>query len=119
MPEPLERRATIAARRHPVTLQNPGAPIPDGEGGATFTYADLTPAKVWSSVMPATAADLERLAGGTVLAQATHVLRFPYHPGVTTETRVLFGGRTFNVVGVANPAERNIETVLLAVEIVE
>jgi head-tail adaptor len=119
MPEVLDRRATAGQRRHPITLQNPGTPVPDGEGGYTLTYVDLTPAKVWSSISPATAADLERLGGGTVLAQATHVLRFPYHRGVTTETRVVFGTRNFSVIGVSNPGERNVETVVLAMEIVE
>jgi head-tail adaptor len=114
----LERRAAAGQRRHPITVQNPGAPVPDGEGGYTLTYIDLTPALVWALIMPATAADLEHLGGGTIVAQATHVLRFPYHPGVTTETRVLFGSRTLSVIGVQNPGERNIETVVVATEIV-
>jgi head-tail adaptor len=118
MPDVLDRRATAGQRRHPVTLQGPGAPVPDGDGGYTYTYGDLTPARVWATISPATAADLERLGGGTVLAQATHVLRLPYHRGVTTETRVLFGSRIFSVIGVANPGERNLETVVLAMEIV-
>jgi head-tail adaptor len=112
-------RTIIAHRRHRIHLQDLGEAVRDGQGSWTYpNVVDLSPPEVWSSITPATAADLERIAGGTVIAEATHVLRFPYHPGVTTQTQILFGSRTFNVAGVANPNERNLETIVLATEAV-
>jgi head-tail adaptor len=100
-------------------LQAPGPPVLDGDGAYTPGIpTDLTPALVWASIVPATARDLERLVGGTTLAQQAHIIRFPYHPGVTTETQITFGTRTFNVKGVENPRERNIETIVACTEVV-
>jgi head-tail adaptor len=101
-----------------VTLQNPGPAVPDGDGGFTQSWTDLTPAAVSAKIAPATAADLERLVSGTVLATATHIVTMPYHPGVVIASRVLFNGRQFSVTGVANPEERNVETIAVCVEIV-
>jgi len=112
-------RASVASRPHRVTFQNPGPGIPDGDGGFTLTWTDLVPAAMSVEIKPATAVDLERVAAGTVLSTASHVITGPYHPQVTTKTRVLFNGREFHVTGVANPDERNAEMVLVCVEIVE
>jgi head-tail adaptor len=119
VPERIDRRAASGNRRHPIRLQAPGPAVPDGDGAYTSgPDVDLTPAMVWAAIVPATARDLERLAAGTTLAQATHILRFPHHPGVTTETKITFGTRTFSVVGVENPSERNVETIALCTEVV-
>lgn len=101
-----------------MTLQNPGAAVPDGDGGYTQVFANLDPPQMWAEIKPATARDLERVAAGTVLSTATHLITMRYHAGVTTQTRVLFDDRIFNVTGVANPEERNVELILTAVEIV-
>lgn len=108
----------IAERRHLVRLQNPGVAVPDGDGGYTQTWNDLAPANVYVQIRPASARDLERVASGTVLSTATHVVTGPYHPDVTTQTRVVFADRTFNVTGVSSPDERQIEMVLVCVEVV-
>jgi len=70
------------------------------------------------SITPATAKNLERVTAGTVTAMATHILEGPYHPQVTTKTRVLFGSRIFNVTGVANPGEQNVDLIAVCVEVV-
>jgi len=114
------------ALRHRITLENPGAAVPDGDGGFTQTpWQPLFPSPVWASIAPASARDLERVGAGTervgagtVLSSATHIVTMRYHSGVTTKTRITFHGRTFNVTGVANPDERNIETIALAMEVV-
>jgi head-tail adaptor len=41
----------------------------------------------------------------------------PYHAQVTLQTRLHFNGRTFSVVGLTNTEERNVELVLLCVEV--
>lgn len=109
-------RASIASRPHQVTLSNPGAPVPDGEGGSTQTPVTL--ATVMASIVPATARDLERITSGTVLAQASQVVTIPYVPGVTSRTSVQFKGRVLSVLGITNPEERNIELILVCTEVV-
>jgi SPP1 family predicted phage head-tail adaptor len=108
----------IGQRRHLVTFQNPGPAVPDGDGGFAQTWTDLVPASGWVAIVPATAKDLERVTADTVLAAASHILTGPYHPQVTTQTRVTFGTRTFSVTGVSNREERNIEMVLVCTEVV-
>lgn len=108
--------AEAGVLRHYVRLENPGAAVPDGEGGFTQTFTRL--ADVWAQIMPATARDLERVTAGTALSTATHVVTIRYRVGVTTQTRVIFGARIFQVTGVSNPEERNIELVLVCVEVV-
>jgi len=109
---------SIGAHRHLVQLQNPGAAAPNGDGGFSETWTDLTPATLYVSVEPASARDLERIAAGTVISSASHIVKGPYHAGVTTKTRVLFNGRTLAVTAVANPGERNVSLELVCAEVV-
>lgn len=112
-------RTSIGDRQHRITLENPsGQPVPEpsGEGGFTQGYADLSPSAVYARITPATVSDLERLAAGTVIASASHVVSMPYHPDVNTTTRIHFRGRTFYVQGVINVDEMNVETIALVNE---
>lgn len=104
--------------RHWVTLQNPGAEVPDSEGGFTVTNVDLTPAQVYASIQPATARNLERIVANVEQSKASHIITIRYHPEVTTETRVVYGDRIFQVTGIQNPDERNIALLLACEEIV-
>lgn len=108
----------IGERRHRITLQNPGPPVANGDGGFTQTWTDLVPPSMYAKIATATARDLQREAAGTVLSAATHIITMPYHPGVTTKTRILFDGRTFDVTGVSDPDERHIDTVAICTEVV-
>jgi head-tail adaptor len=107
------------ARRHLVTVQNPGPPVPDGDGGFTQTWTDGTPAMWYVAITPATQADLERLAAGTVISTASHVVRGDFHPEVTTLTRMLFGAQVFAITGTVNVDLRSIEMLCGAVEVVQ
>jgi head-tail adaptor len=109
---------TIADRPHRMTWQNPGPAVANGDGSYTLTWTDLVPPTTSVKIAPATTATLERLAAGTVLSTASHVVSGPYHPQIKTTTRGLFNGRIFNVIGVANPEERNVETIAICVEVV-
>jgi head-tail adaptor len=82
----------IGEYRHRVTLENPGDPVPDGDGGYTETSIPLDPPDWDCSIQAASTRDLESIGAGTVLSQATHLLKGRYHPGITTESRVLIGG---------------------------
>jgi head-tail adaptor len=111
-------KTSVGARPHRVTLQNPGPAIDDGDGGFTQAWIDLVPPGWSCEIKPATAVDLERVAVGTVLSTNTYILTGPYHPQLATSSRALFNGRIFSVTGVADPDERHVETILVAVEIV-
>lgn len=65
---------------------------------------------------PASVRELEYVASGTALARASHILEGDFHPGITTQTQILFNGRTFFVNGVINPEERNIDTIAFCEE---
>jgi len=104
--------------RHGVLFQNPGPPVPDGDGGYTQTWIDLVPPTWLVSIAPATARDLERVAAGSVISSASHIVRADFHPDVTTKTRMVFDGRQLSIVGKQNLEERNVTMELVAVEVV-
>lgn len=111
-------KTSVAKRPHRVTLQDPGPPVADGDGGVTQTWADLVPPAMDAEIKTASAADLERVAAGTVLATATHIVTMPYHPQLKTSSRIVHNGRFFSVTGVADPDERHVETIAICVEVV-
>jgi head-tail adaptor len=113
----------IRFRPRRISLDAPGAAVPDGDGGYTQTFAPLTPPTMFAEVRPASARDLENLIAGTVLSTATHLITLPFHPGVTTTTRVQWTDdalrpHTANVTAVINVDERCVELVLGATEVV-
>lgn len=110
--------STLGQRNKLVLLQNPGPAVPNGDGGFTQTWADLVPPTLYVSIEPATARSLERVAAGTVLSAATQIVKGPYHPQVTTQTRLIFNGRRLNVTSVGNPQEQNVTMELVCVEVV-
>lgn len=106
----------IGQYRHVVMFQTPTT-VPDGDGGTTETWADLTPP--WHvDLQPASVRDLERRTAGTIVASATHVIIGRYRADVGIDDRMLFEGRTFRISGVKNVEERNITMELFAVETV-
>lgn len=107
----------VGDRPHRITLQNPGPAVPDGDGNYTQTWSDLAPASVSAAIEPATASKLERISAGTVSASATHIVTIPYHPQVTTRTRLLIpGARVLNVTGLMDPDERHVDLILTCEE---
>lgn len=118
MPTSALRRTPIGEFIHRVTLQDPGPGVPDGDGGFTQSWTDLVPPAWLCKIAPATAADLERVTAGTVLSMATHVVTGPYRADLTTKSRIVFNGRSFSIVGVSNPEERNVETICVCKEVV-
>ncbi|RPH52601.1 MAG: hypothetical protein EHM91_00040 [Planctomycetota bacterium] len=107
----------IGDYRHRVTFQDPGPAVPDGAGGYTQTWQDLTPPTWQVQIAPATVADLERISGGgSVVTTGGSVVRGHYHPGVSTKTRMLFNGKTYSITGVRSIEERGIKMELSVVE---
>jgi head-tail adaptor len=112
-------RTECGALDHRIALENPsGPPVSDGDGGFTQAWGVCVPSPVWASIAPATVRDLEKVAAGTVLATASHIVTMRYHPEVTTQTRVTYGTRILNVTGVVNTDEDNLETIALCAEVV-
>jgi head-tail adaptor len=109
---------SIGEYRHLVTFKGPIGVVSDGDAGWITSYGDLTPAHWYVSIEPATARDLERVAAGTILSTATHIVKGRYHPGVTLQSQMIFQGRTFSITGKANVEERGIYMELVAVEVV-
>lgn len=106
----------IGKRRHLVTLQS-STNAEGSDGDFDTTWAALTPSQIYAAIEPATAQRLERIGHGAVIAEATHLVTIPYVPNVTTHARVLFNDRALNVVGVSNVEERNVELILVCVEV--
>ena len=111
------RQIPSGARRHVVRVQNPGASVPDADGGYTYPWVDAAPPTWYVAIDPPTARDLERLTHDTIVSARASVMAGPYHPAITTQSRITFGARVFSVAGVDNPEERSIDLVVLAVEV--
>ena len=109
-------RDPVGDHRHLVSFQNPGTPEPDEDGGFTEGWTPTVPPTWYVSINPATARDLENVTAGTVISTATHIVRGRFHPEITTETRMLFQGRTFHVTNVSNIEERGDEMQLICEE---
>jgi len=104
-----------------VLLEGAGPPVPDGDGGFTDSFGPLDPPHVFAKIEPASAQSLERLTSGTVTTTATHTVTMPFHPAVTTQTRVSWtdvAGRphTANIVSVVNLDEACHTSVLIVAE---
>lgn len=101
-------------RRHLLTLETPGAMVPDGDGGYLEGWDPI--AEVWGSLAPAAKADLETIIAGTVTALLPYLAVVPYVAGVTTDARLTFNGRTFAILAVRNVDERNIQLEIVCEE---
>jgi hypothetical protein len=114
---------SIGARSIRVTLDVPGVPVPDGDGGWTSGWELLDPPTLFADIQPASARDLERVTSGVVRASANLLITMPFHPRVTLQTRVSWTDaakrpHTAGIVGIIDRDSRCVETTLAAVEVV-
>lgn len=109
-------KVSTGRRQQYVTLENPSAPVADGDGGYTVTWTPLNTPDWWVEI--ATATPRRLYATSSTLSTATHVVTGPYHPEITTKTRINYGSRILQVGEVFTPDEGNIETVCVCVEVV-
>jgi head-tail adaptor len=106
-----------AGRRDKRVLVEDPVIVPDSEGGFTQTWVPLTPAWLYVHIQPISGQALQHLVpDATLLSTVTHTITGPYHPGLTTESRLTYGTRHFRVTGVVTPDEDQIESTLLCVE---
>jgi len=101
----------IGELRHRVTIQS-ATETQDSYGQAVLSFSTL--ATRWASI--------EQLSGreffdaSKVAAEVTHRVRIRYMTGITPKMRVVYGSRTFEIVAITNPEERNIALDLLCKE---
>jgi hypothetical protein len=105
-----------------VSMTNPGQRVRNDDGTYDTPRVALTPADVYAAVEPAVPRDLEQLAAGTVLSVGSYLITIPYHPQVSTKTKLSWTDRnglahTADATGVTNPDQFQIETLIVAVEI--
>ena len=103
----VKRRA--GERRHFVQLQAITGRTPSGDG-----YVNTwTPyARIWASVTPAAASQVERGVAGTAQVPTTHLVDLDYRTDIRTSHRVWFDGRALFITGIQNVDERKVTTVL-------
>ena len=70
----------------------------------------------WASVEPLTGG--ERFAAQQIQSSVTHKIRMRYQPGITTEMRIKFGDRGFDIDSTLNLEERGRELLIMAKEAV-
>lgn len=105
---------SIGRDRELVTFEVPGAPVPDGEGGYTETWAPLAPATWYVRIAPARQADIERVVAGTVVTHRTHMVHGRWHPQISTKARMVHKGQVFLITSVENIDARDQEMELTA-----
>jgi head-tail adaptor len=105
---------SIGRDQHLVTFEEPGAPVPDGEGGYTESWVPLSPATWYVRVSPMSGRDAEQVLAGTVVTHLTHRVHGRWHPGISTKARMLFAGATYLITSVANIDGRSLEMDLTA-----
>lgn len=77
---------------------------PFGEGGACM-----------AAIRPTSARET-MLAGSTLAQEVTHIITMRYTPYLKPTSRITFGDRVFNITGIINVDERDIELQVLAKE---
>jgi len=108
---------SVSSRQKRIVFQNPGPPVPDGDGGFSQSWIDLPPA-AYAQVSKATQQSLERITSGAILSTASYVVTAPYRVGVTTKSRIIFDGRVLNVLDVTDEDERHVELKISCAEVV-
>ena len=109
-------KVPISLRKDRILFQRPGPPVPDGTG-FTQSWIDQPP-PTDAHITPATTAALEHIGAGTVLAQATHLVRIPYRDDLTTKARFTVDGRNLSILGIFDPDERHAQLTLVCAEVV-
>ena len=90
--------------RHLVTFQNPGPTVP-------VTWIDLDPPTWFVTLSQVTGDDIGvyiEPTAGTPISSASYLVRGDFHPGVTTQTRMVWESQMFAITSVDNVDMRGI-----------
>ncbi len=85
----------------------------DGHGQDIATWAGY--ATVWASIVPLRGNEL--LIAQQISAETTHIVTIYYRSDVTTEHRIKYGARIFEIVSKLNTNEANIELIMQCREV--
>ena len=92
----------IGFLRKRITIQNETS-TPDGAGGFVLAWSDV--ATVWAEIMPLNGREV--FVAQQPEGRVTHRVTLRWFSGVTTDMRVVFNSRVFNIRSVLNTDERN------------
>ncbi len=93
---------TVGEMKHRIAIETKTR-VTDGMGGGTITWANFS--TVWSKIEPRSAN--ETFWAKHLEHRVTHKITIRYLAGVTSEMRIVFGARVFQIKGVRNLEERN------------
>lgn len=99
--------------RQQVTIKQP-THTGDGMGAVATTWGTVT--VCWGSLEPLRGR--EWIESGMENSEIDIRFRMRYYAGITPTMQLYFGSRTFEIVSVINPAERNRELELMLKELV-
>lgn len=85
----------------------------DSFGAETSEWSPF--AKVWADVSPVSGREF--IAFKQINAEISTKVTIRYHAGVTTEMRILFDNRIFEITSIINPEEKNISLLLMCKEV--
>ncbi|MGI5892088.1 MAG: phage head closure protein [Bacillota bacterium] len=102
----------IGDLRHRVTLQQKTV-IEDDLKQHTENWTDI--ATVWARIEPLSGR--EYFAARQENTEVTTRITIRYLPGITTDSRVVFGGRVFEVLSAIDPEERCESLILMCNEV--
>ena len=83
--------------RHRITIQSVGSTL-DDYGDLSNSWTTL--ATVWASIKPVSGTE-ENIAS-ELTGIATHTIAIRYRSGITSQNRIVFGSRTFEIHHVKN-----------------
>ncbi len=108
-------KANAGTLRHRLVLQA-RTPSADGGGGDLGDpwASPVTVATLWGNLQPLNGD--ERLRAMKLESHVTHRIAVRYRAGVTTDMRIVFGARTFNIRAVIDVGERRRRLELLCEE---
>lgn len=98
---------TTTRLRHRLTLQQEVKTI-DGAGGYVRTWQNI--ADLWAEISSINGKSIygrEKLYAGQIQSEISHKITIRYRNGISTEMRLLFENRAFNIRAVLNIQENN------------
>ncbi len=93
--------------RHRITFQSRQL-VANAEGEDIETYRDHI--TVWASIEPLTGKEFFQAKQEN--SSVAGKIRTRHLTGLQPTMRITFGNRVFNIVAIANPGERNVETLI-------
>jgi len=94
-------KLSVGAMRHRVTIQEK-VRVTDGQGGWTYTWSDVD--TVWAAIKEAKAS--EKLFAERLEQNVTHKIYMRYRSAMSTDYRISYGSRIFQIHGFSDPDEK-------------